>query len=319
MDLLILSGSSRVRTAAGANHRVYADRWGLDSVFDTTPAAVPSIYLHKVKTVRRFLPHHEWLFWIDDDAFFTQLDIDVRSFLSDAGEHDLLFCASPVNPRGGWTWMSAGQFFIRRTPAMLELLDAVLDTDLAEVRPWWRPDELGLFTDGDQDAFVYQLLRDDSPWAGSFARLPWEGFNSRPYHYRSRLDEHFLCHFAVPGTQTKAELILEFAERMGTSAALVDPALLEPYRVFLERSDMWPYLDGEGGRGTAPPETGLATRLPKGRAAAAAAGNARPTEGAGGSPAGAGPAGRAAGTASPGPVSDLRRLAGRVKRGIGGR
>lgn len=237
-DILIVSGSSRVRTAAPLNHRIYADHVGLPYVFDLAPSAVARIYHHKLDVVRRLLPRAEWLFWIDDDAFFTDFSIDLRQFLPVTEDSDLVFCSSPVNPRGGWTWMSSGQFLVRRSPAMLELVDAVLRTDLAAVRAWWRPDDLGLFTNADQDAFVYQLIGPESRWRERFTRLPWEAFNARPYHYASRLDEHFLCHFAVPGGRPKSLEVAEFAARMGTSAALCDAALIEPYRAFLEHSEM---------------------------------------------------------------------------------
>ena len=69
--------------------------------------------------------------------------------------------------------------------------------------------------------------------------MPADTFNNRPYHYEQRLDEHFICHFALPGgRRPKADLIAEFAERLGTNVALVPPELIEPYREFLEYSDM---------------------------------------------------------------------------------
>ena len=250
-QLVLVTGSSATRTAAVANHRIYADLHGLRYVADATPSAVDPIYLHKVEVVRRWLPTAEWLFWIDDDAFFTDLAWDVRSLIREADTRDLVFCASPVNPQGGWTWMSSGQFLMRRSDSMLALLDAVLATDLAAVKATWDAETFGMFTRGDQDAFVHHLTRPGSPWAESFVRLPWEAFNSRPYHYASRLDEHRICHFAVPGGLPKSRLVLDFAERLGTTAALVDADRLEPFRTFLERSDMWRYLDGPGWRGTA--------------------------------------------------------------------
>lgn len=241
-DLLLLSGSSSVRTPAGLNHAVYAARHGLRYVFDATPAPVSNIYLVKIASIRRHLATADWVFWVDDDAFFTRLDEDLRGLLPDDAGTDLVFCGSPVNPEGGWTWMSAGQLLVRNTPSMHRLLDAVLATDLATVRAWWDEERLGLFTRGDQDALVHQLLRDGSEWAGAYRRDGWERFNSRPYHYRDRLDEHFVCHFAVPGGRPKLELVREFAERMGTTTALVPAEAIAPYRTFAARSEMGPML-----------------------------------------------------------------------------
>jgi hypothetical protein len=247
--LMIVSGSSRVRTAASLNHALYAAHHDIPYFFDAGPSKVDSIYFHKLHVIRRYLPLAEWLFWIDDDAFFTDFEVDLRRFLADAGERELVFCKSPVNPRGGWTWMSSGQFFIRNTPDMAALLDAVLGTDLAAVKAWWDPDTYGLFTNGDQDAFVYGLQGPDPRWRERFAQLPPDAFNNRPYHYEQRLDEHFICHFALPGAhRPKADLIGEFAERLGTNQALCPPELFEPYREFLEYSDMGALL------GIVPPE-----------------------------------------------------------------
>jgi hypothetical protein len=252
-DLLILSASSRIRTAAPLNHRIYADRVGVPYVFDAAPSTVDRIYLHKIDALRRVLPRAEWVFWIDDDAFFTDFSIDLRRFLEGVTDTDLVFCRSPINPRGGWTWMSAGQFFLRRSDATLDLLRAVASTDLEVVRGWWDPDLYGLFTNGDQDALVYQLMGPDrGRWRDRFVQLPWEAFNSRPYHYEARLDEHFICHFAVPGGRPKAEVVAEFAARLGTTNALCDAALIEPYRVFLERSELGPFVGIDPPPPTAP-------------------------------------------------------------------
>ena len=238
-SLMIVSGSSRVRTAAPLNHALYATQYGIPSFFDAGPSKVDRIYFHKLHVIRRYLPLAEWLFWIDDDAFFTDFGVDLRGFLADVGDAELVFCKSPVNPRGGWTWMSSGQFFIRNTPDMAALIDAVLTTDLSEVKAWWDPDTYGLFTNGDQDAFVYQLQGPDPRWRERFSQLPPDAFNNRPYHYEQRLDEHFICHFALPGAhRPKADLIAEFADRLGTNQALCPPELFEPYREFLEHSDM---------------------------------------------------------------------------------
>jgi hypothetical protein len=236
VSLLILSAGTNVRTPASLNHRVYADRIGAEYLFDATPGPLSSPLDQKLASLRRALPHHDWVFWIDDDAFMTNLDVDIGSFADD--DADLVMCASPVNPEGGWTFLSFGQFLIRRTPAMLELVDAVIATDLETVRDWWDPERYGIFTNTDQDALVFQLARDDAPWAERWRRLAWQEFNSRPYHYERWLDEHVLCHFVVPGGRPKMDLVHEFAKRMGTTTALVDAALLEPYQTFIAHSDV---------------------------------------------------------------------------------
>ena len=235
-SLLLLSAGTRIRTPACLNHRVYADRLGVEYLFDATPGPVPTALDQKLAAVRRALPHHDWVFWLDDDAFVTDLDVDIRAFADD--DADLVLCRSPINPEGGWTFASFGQFLVRNTPAMHELLAAVATTDLDVVRAWWDPARYGIFTNTDQDALVYQLARDDVPWAGRWRRLAWQSFNSRPYHYERRLDEHFVCHFVVPWEHSKLALVREFAARMRTTTALVEASLLEPYSAFISASDL---------------------------------------------------------------------------------
>ena len=106
------------------------------------------------------------------------------------------------------------------------------------VREWWDPERFGIFTNTDQDALVFQLSRDDVPWAERWKRLDWQAFNSRPYHYAHSLDEHFLCHFVVPGALSKMDLVRDFAGRMGTTTALVPHAHLEPYAAFIGASEL---------------------------------------------------------------------------------
>lgn len=233
-SLLILSAATRVRTPACLNHRVYADRYGLQYLFDMTPGAIPSALDQKVASVRRALKAHEWLFWIDDDAFFTNLEFDIRSLASE--DADLVICQSPINPEGGWTFVNFGAFLVRRTPAMVELFDAVASTDLESVRATWDSDRHGLFTNTDQDALVHQLTRADAPWSERWQRLDWTAFNCRPYHYVRHPREHAVCHFA--GADPKMDHVRAFASRMRTTTALVDADLLEPFGAFICASDL---------------------------------------------------------------------------------
>ena len=236
--LMIVSGSSRVRTAAPLNHALYAAAIGVPYFFDVAPTRVDRIYFHKLQVIRSYLPLADWLFWIDDDAFFTDFRFDLR------------IPGRRRRPRAG-VLQEPGEPARRMD---LDVVRAVLHpehpgdprparcgraTDLGVVKAWWDPDTYGLFTNGDQDAFVYQLQGPGSAGAIASCSCPPTPFNNRPYHYEQRLDEHFICHFALPGSRRpKADLIAEFAERLGTNVALVPPELIEPYREFLEYSDM---------------------------------------------------------------------------------
>ena len=88
--LMIVSGSSRVRTAAPLNHALYAGSVGIPYFFDVAPTRVDRIYFHKLEVIRAYLPLAEWLFWIDDDAFFTDFAADARSFVDDKSSSVLI-------------------------------------------------------------------------------------------------------------------------------------------------------------------------------------------------------------------------------------
>ena len=58
---------------------------------------------------------------------------------------------------------------------------------------------------------VYVLATEDML---RFTKIfPYEAFNSRPYHYKEHIDEHFLVHF--PGIADKLAAVAEFGTRFG--------------------------------------------------------------------------------------------------------
>ena len=155
---------------------------------------------------------NEWCFWMDDDAFFMQLDTRLESFLTDVQRRtQMIFPKSPVNPKGGWTYLSSGNFFFRRTQAVHDFFEKALTLDLVMIREWWDADKYGMFTKGDQDKIVYALAHS---WRMRRATriIPYTTFNFRPYHFENSADEHFLVHFATPGI-SKDDSITEFQER----------------------------------------------------------------------------------------------------------
>lgn len=225
----IISGCDHDRTLAAANHQYYADRQGLCYIYDAAPTEHGG-YAYKLDKINKFLSHNlfEWLFWIDDDGFFMQPDKSLVDFLDENPGPDLIFCKSPVNTFEGreiQTYISSGNFFIRNTQRSRDFIDAVRQTSLEEVKTWWNEDELGFYSNGDQDAMIYLLKTDERFNGGDFyARLPYTAFNARPFHFADRPDEQFLVHFTG---ENKAEQIKAFAERFQLSKALIPPTELE--------------------------------------------------------------------------------------------
>jgi hypothetical protein len=204
----IISGSTHLRFNSRLNHACYANLHNYTYIFDTTPRPLASVYDHKLLSILNLPVDNEWWFWIDDDAFFTQFPRPLESIGPDFDRSMLIFPKSPINPLGGWTFLSSGNFFFRNCAQVHDFFQAALEADLAEVKRWWNESELGMFTNGDQDKIVWELFRNSSMF-NSTQLVSYDVFNTRPYHFKQSPCEHFLVHFAVL-QQTKAEALNAF-------------------------------------------------------------------------------------------------------------
>ena len=156
------------------NHIAYCEQHGYTYIYANWPTGERNRYLNKMGYVRAYHHLFDYLFWIDDDAFFIDLDQDLESFLPKSGDF-LSICGSPTHKRIH-TFVSSGQFMLRCDETGRAFIDAVMQTDLNEVRRWWS-ESLGYFTGGDQDSMVY-LLKTDSRFS-RFERYSYKAFNSR--------------------------------------------------------------------------------------------------------------------------------------------
>ena len=217
------------------NHKAYADRHGYRYRFDISPRADQNNpYYHKLDAILDALPDTDWLFWIDDDAAFTQLDRPFAAFVPEMEDPNVfaIFCASPVNPAGGWTTISSGNFLIRNSYAARAFIEAARKTDLEMVKAWWDQEALGMFTGGDQDALVYQVKTDPLSAAGVCV-LEYERFNTRPYHFTFP-EQHFLVHFTHRPETTKAAQMEGFAKTYGLDELLLPAAETARYSAYAE-------------------------------------------------------------------------------------
>ncbi|WP_053386822.1 hypothetical protein [Leucobacter japonicus] len=216
--IAIISYCDHLRTYAHLNHETYARRHDYTYIFDIAPV---ESYRHnaKIEKILKFLPHFDWVFWIDDDAFFTRPESELTEFLERRERAGFIFCESPVNA-GKQTWISSGNFFVRNTPKAFEVLRSVAESYRDErIREWWDAERFGYYTHGDQDAFVYHLNTNPKYQKRGFVeRLPYDAFNARPFHFERKLDEHFLVHFTG---DEKGRQAAEFANRFGSTEAMI--------------------------------------------------------------------------------------------------
>lgn len=226
MRLGILSGYwPGLRFTSFVNHKAYADRWGYHYVFNSTPERETRKYFHKVETIIRYIDLFDWIFWIDDDAYFTNFDLPLAGFLELLEGEELLICKSPSTKKI-FTKFSSGQFFLKNTPLAKQFLRDVLATDLGIVERFWQPEKHGYYASGDQEAMVYLSETNPSYTDGFFKIVDHNHFNNRDFEFESDLSEHFLVHFT--GTQ-KQKSHEEFCNRLGVNDWLIPAALIGRY------------------------------------------------------------------------------------------
>jgi hypothetical protein len=107
--------------------------------------------------------------------------------------------------------------FFKSSDRVHNFLRSALDTSLEDVSLWWQPEKHGLFTNGDQDKILYRL-ENQTNFSVKTKIISWDIFNFRPYHFNESSNEHFLVHFAVPGTP-KEVAIFDFMVKYGFSDA----------------------------------------------------------------------------------------------------
>ncbi len=222
MRFLILSGSDHMRYPTMLNQKAYSDRHGYNYRFDLTPSrGVNNPFFHKVAKIADALADTDWLFWIDDDAVFTQLSQPLDRLVPELANPDVhaVFCRSPINLEGAWTHISSGNFFLRNSYIAHQIISRSKESLLPAVAQWWDEAVYGMFTGGDQDVLTY-VIENDYVLQQAVAILEFERFNTRPYHF-DRLEDHFLVHFTSQPGRSKLEQMKEFSKRFSLTEFLL--------------------------------------------------------------------------------------------------
>ena len=201
----ILSGCTQIRFDSIINHASYAKIFNYKYKFDNKKRNLLSIYDHKILSILELPIDNEWWFWVDDDVFFTDYNSSFDSLNLDFDSNIMIFPKSPINPNGGWTFLTSGSFFFKNNLEVKNFFQKVLTQNIEKVKNWWDFDKYGIFTNGDQDRIVYELVKDEDLMS-KITLVDYEIFNTRPYHFK-KINDHFLVHFAGNG---KAKAIHKF-------------------------------------------------------------------------------------------------------------
>lgn len=231
-DVCVMSGGDEVRYRAYVNHAVYARKHGFTyHIGIGLGPAVFSPYYYKFNAILEILPAFEWVLYLDDDVYVTDLESrSVENLIAEALEQDafLVLAEGPEEPDGSWTRVNSGVMLIRRDQRSFDLLREAQDADLGAIRASWSEDEEGLFTNGDQDA-IWRAARDGAHVGAGVRIVGHRELNSREHYYEASLQDAFAVHFCGPGD--KPLKIAQFGRRFGLGQELLSNGDLERFSV----------------------------------------------------------------------------------------
>lgn len=231
MKVCILSGRYPATSFNSAiNHRIYADRHNYVYIHCNWPNKIKNPYLNKVYYILEYIDFFDYIFWIDDDAFFWDLEKDILDYANE-GEICFSFCSSPTYKELK-TYLSSGQFLIKSNDISKSFLNDVLKTNIEEVKNWWSSD-LGFFSNGDQDIMIY-LFHTSDKYKNTYKLYDYKFFNSRVENLYN-IDKHhpFILHFTGK-KDIKTQNYIKVAKDFDLHTSLVAKEILEQYPLVAE-------------------------------------------------------------------------------------
>ena len=228
MNVCIISGRYPLTNFESyINHKIYADKFGYSYIHCNWPTARSNHYFNKVVYVLSYLEFFDYIVWIDDDAFFFDFEKDIMQF-APRNDSFISFCKSPSHKELK-TFLSSGQFIVKCNELSKRFFKSVLNTELTEVEKWWKED-LGYFTNGDQDIIIYLLLQNED-YKHKMDLYDYKSFNSRCENL-FEVDPHkpFILHFTGRG-KTKAENYKLVQQKLNLHPSLVSNLMLGTYNV----------------------------------------------------------------------------------------
>jgi hypothetical protein len=228
----IASGGDAIRFRSYINQAIYARERGFSYHLGIgLSRGARSPYEPKFVVIEEMLPHFEWVVWMDDDVYVTDMTHPhLETLLREAESTDafLVLAEGPVETHGGWTRINTGVMALRNDPRTWELLADARAVNLGDLRVRWDADRFGVFTNGDQDTICWSLHAKQHLLAGTRI-VSHRLLNSRPHYYEQSLEDAFAVHFC--GAGDKMLRVAQFAGRFGLGQELVDEDLLDRWSV----------------------------------------------------------------------------------------
>ncbi|EAS19996.1 hypothetical protein BBFL7_02396 [Flavobacteria bacterium BBFL7] len=209
------------------NHKIYADRHKYHYVHCNWPTGEVNRYFNKIRYILYYFDFFDYIIWLDDDAFFWDLEKDIMDY-APKNDKFLSICKSP-NFKSLKTYFSSGQFILKTNNIANEFLNSVLTLEMAIVKQWWN-DDLGYFTNGDQDLMTF-LSIEDSRFVNGITLHEYEKFNSRIQNLDSQdIHNPLILHFT--GTvELKREDYLQVQKKFDLPPSLISHNILSSYNI----------------------------------------------------------------------------------------
>ena len=228
----VASGGDEVRYRSYVNHKVFAGLPGFTHHIGIGLApGIDTVYYYKFELVREILPHFDWVLYLDDDVYVTDLKSPaVEELIAEATDSDafLVIAEGPREPDDTWTRVNSGVLLLRNDPRTFAFLDAAQAWDLEAIRSDWSETDEGLYTFGDQDA-IWRTIRDHPEFTEGVTIVGHRRLNSRAHYYDGDLNDAFAVHFCGPGD--KPLKVARFGRRFGMGQELVPEELLDRFSV----------------------------------------------------------------------------------------
>lgn len=188
--IAVISGRYPESTfGSSINHKAYCCQHGYTYIYCNWPTDAGNPYMNKIRYIQEYYAGFDYIFWIDDDAFFMDHSVGLEGFIP-KNDDFLSICCSP-DFKNIKTFVSSGTFMLKCSELGRCFIDSIYSVDLSMVRAWWPP-SLGYFSNGDQDAMIF-LMMSDSRFSG-FSRYHYSRFNSRVENLLNN-DPVFVLHF----------------------------------------------------------------------------------------------------------------------------
>src|SRR5690606_12215220 len=116
------------------NHKAYCDHHGYSYIHCNWPTGSRNPYFNKVRYLKAYVLHFDYLFWIEDDAFFLDFETPL-DFLFPKSDEFLSICLGP-DFKNIKTFISSGQFLLKCDEVGKSFINALEEVDLKMVSTW---------------------------------------------------------------------------------------------------------------------------------------------------------------------------------------